>query len=89
MPCDLTDDEMIYLLKDCTAASIALSDWFNSQYISPTKAVFVVSILLTSLAETTGLSDKEIDKVLRHIRIITRAVHDARPGRKPGRRKRK
>jgi hypothetical protein len=72
---DLTDDEMIAGLKDCTDASIALSQWFISQQISPTKAVIVLGILLTGMAETTELSDKKIDKVFRHIRALTRAAY--------------
>jgi hypothetical protein len=72
-----TDDDkvMIAMLKDCTEASVALSNWFASQQISPAKAIIVVSILLTSLAETDGgLTDRKIDKILHHIRKLTRAA---------------
>jgi hypothetical protein len=69
----LTDDEMTALLRDCTHASIALADWFASQSISPTKAVIVVGIMLTGLADAGKLTDKKIDKALHHIRVLTRA----------------
>jgi hypothetical protein len=83
---DPDDEAMIDKLKDWTGASIALSAWFDSQRISPPEAVIVLGILLTGLAETTGLTDRKIDKILHHIRVLTRAA--VRAGDKPRRRKR-
>ena len=62
------------LMKDCTKASFALSQWFQSQGISQVKAVLVMSILLTGVADIGTMSDKKIDKTLRHVRTLTRAL---------------
>jgi hypothetical protein len=73
---DITETKVIELLKDCTDASIALSEWFSSQLISPPEAVIVMGILMTGLVETSSkLTDKKIDRILRQVRILVRAVH--------------
>jgi hypothetical protein len=84
---DITETDVIALMKDCAEASVALSEWFRSQLLSVPEAAIVMSITLTGMADTTRLTDKKIDRLLRHVRTLTRAIHAEGRRHKPSRRK--
>jgi hypothetical protein len=68
------DATIIAMVEDCAQASNALVDWFASQDIPPLEAVIVMSVLLTGIADADAMSDRKINKCLKHTRALVRAL---------------